>query len=90
MENTEYLAQRISEINGIKLAADPIMNVIGITTENGDSICEIEEALRNNNWMLGKFLDLNLIRVVIMPHVKREHLSNFVSDLEKIVKKLKY
>lgn len=90
MENTEYLAQRISEINGIKLAVDPIMNVIGITTENGDSICGIEEALRNNNWMLGKFLDLNLIRVVIMPHVKREHLSNFVSDLEKIVKKLKY
>ena len=90
MENTEYLAQRISEINGIKLAVDPIMNVIGITTENGDSICEIEEALRNNNWMLGKFLDLNLIRVVIMPHVKREHLSNFVCDLEKIVKKLKY
>ena len=89
MKNTEYLAQRISEINGIKLAVDPIMNVIGITTENGDSICEIEEALRNNNWMLGKFLDLNLIRVVIMPHVKREHLSNFVSDLEKIVKKLK-
>jgi len=87
MKNTEYLAQRISEINGIKLAVDPIMNVIGITTENGDSICEIEKALRNNNWMLGKFLDLNLIRVVIMPHVKREHLSNFVSDLEKIVKK---
>ena len=90
MKNTEYLAQRISEINGIKLAVDPIMNVIGITTENGDSICEIEKALRNNNWMLGKFLDLNLIRVVIMPHVKREHLSNFVIDLEKIVKKLKY
>jgi len=90
MENTEYLAQRISEIDGIKLAVDPIMNVIGITTENGDSICKIEEALRSNNWMLGKFLDLNLIRVVIMPHVKREHLSNFVSDLEKIVKKLKY
>jgi len=90
MENTEYLGQRISEINGIQLAVDPIMNVVGITTENGDSICEIENALRNNNWMLGKFLDLNLIRVVIMPHVKREHLSNFVTDLEKIVKKLKY
>ena len=90
MENTEFLRQRISEINGIKLAVDPIMNVVGITTENGDSICEIENALRNNNWMLGKFLDLNLVRVVIMPHVKREHLSNFVSDLEKIVKKLKY
>jgi hypothetical protein len=39
--------------------------------------------------MLGKFLDFNLIRVVIMPHVKREHLSKFVIDLEKFVKKLK-
>ncbi|NVM18246.1 MAG: tyrosine decarboxylase MfnA [Candidatus Lokiarchaeota archaeon] len=90
MDNTEYLVQRISEIRGIKLAVDPVMNVVGITTENGVSICELEKALRNNNWMLGKFLDLNLIRVVIMPHVKREHLSNFAVDLEKIVKKLKY
>ncbi|MBY8987552.1 MAG: tyrosine decarboxylase MfnA [Candidatus Lokiarchaeota archaeon] len=89
MENTNYLAHRISEIKGIKLAVDPVMNVVGITTENGVSICELEKELRNINWMLGKFLDLNLIRVVIMPHVKREHLSNFTSDLEKIVKKLK-
>ncbi|MFX1287112.1 MAG: tyrosine decarboxylase MfnA [Promethearchaeota archaeon] len=89
MDNTEYLVQRISEIRGIKLAVDPVMNVVGITTENGTSICELEKALRDNNWMLGKFIDLNLIRVVIMPHVKREHLSNFAFDLEKIVKKLK-
>ena len=88
MDNTKYLAKRISEINGIKLAANPVMNVVGITTENGESICEIDEALRNNKWMLGKFVDFNLIRVVLMPHVKRDHLSNFTSDLEKIVKKL--
>ena len=89
MDNTNFLVQLISEIRGIKLAADPVMNVVGITTENGDSMCELEKALRRNNWMLGKFLDFNLIRVVIMPHVKREHLSNFAIDLEKIVKKLK-
>ena len=88
MDNTKYLAKRISEINGIKLVANPIMNVVGITTENGESICEIDEALRKNKWMLGKFVDFNLIRVVLMPHVKREHLSSFTSDLEKIVKNL--
>lgn len=88
MDNTKYLVKRISEINGIKLAANPVMNVVGITTENGESICEIDEALRNNKWMLGKFVDFNLIRIVLMPHVKRDHLSNFTSDLEKIVKKL--
>ncbi len=88
MDNTKYLVKRISEINGIKLAANPVMNVVGITTENGESICEIDEALRNKKWMLGKFIDFNLIRIVLMPHVKRDHLSNFTSDLEKIVKKL--
>jgi len=88
MDNTKYLVKRISEINGIKLAANPVMNVVGITTENGESICEIDEALRNKKWMLGKFIDFNLIRVVLMPHVKRDHISNFTSDLEKIVKKL--
>ena len=88
MDNAKYLANMISEINGIKLAANPVMNVVGITTENGKSICEIDEALRNNKWMLGKFVDFNLIRVVLMPHVKREHISSFTSDLEKVVKKL--
>ncbi|MHA2290078.1 MAG: pyridoxal-dependent decarboxylase, partial [Promethearchaeota archaeon] len=89
MDNTEFLVQRISEIHGIKLAVEPTMNIVGITTENGASICELEKLLRNNNWMLGKFLDFNLVRVVIMPHVKREHLSKFAIDLEKFVKKLK-
>jgi len=89
MENTKFLTQRISEIEGVKLVVDPVMNVVGITTESGKSICELEESLRNNKWMLGKFLDFNLVRVVIMPHVKREHLIEFSFDLEKIVKKLK-
>jgi len=65
------------------------MNVVGITTENGESICKIDEELRNKNWMLGKFEDFNLIRVVIMPHVEKEHLSHFLKDLELILKKLR-
>ena len=89
MENTNFLSQRISEIDGVRLAVDPVMNVVGITTKSGKSICELEKTLRNKKWMLGKFLDFNLVRVVIMPHVKRKHLIEFCFDLEKIVKKLK-
>lgn len=87
MENTFYLAKRIKEIKGLKLAAEPVMNVLGITTENGESICAIDEELRKRNWMLGKFEEFNLIRVVIMPHVAQSHLSAFTDDLETIVKK---
>ncbi len=89
MDNTHYLVKRIMEIKGIKLATKPVMNILGITTENGESICKIDEELRKKNWMLGKFEDFNLIRVVIMPHVEKEHLSLFLNDLELILKKLR-
>jgi len=32
MDNTQYLVKLISKIDGIKLAADPEMNIVGITT----------------------------------------------------------
>jgi len=88
MERTEYLKKRIAEIDGIKLASKPEINVVGITTESGESICDIDDKLREKNWMLGKFLDFNLIRVVIMPHVTKDHLSRFCDDLEDIIKNL--
>ncbi|MFW9900005.1 MAG: tyrosine decarboxylase MfnA [Candidatus Thorarchaeota archaeon] len=89
MKNTRYLTKRIDEINGVRLATNPIINIVGITTENNNSICEIDEELRKRNWMVGKFEDFNLIRVVIMPHVQNKHLVDFTNDLEKILKKLK-
>jgi tyrosine decarboxylase/aspartate 1-decarboxylase len=85
MMNTQYLVKKISQIKGIRLAVNPVMNVVGITTENNESIYNIDEKLRKRNWMLGKFIDLNLIRIVLMPHVKKEHISRFTDDLEQIM-----
>lgn len=89
MDNTVYLADQINEIKGIRLTTNPIINVVGITTENGESVCKIDDELRKRNYMLGKFEEFNLIRVVIMPHVQKTHLHTFIEDLSKIVKKLK-
>ncbi|MFX1388783.1 MAG: tyrosine decarboxylase MfnA [Promethearchaeota archaeon] len=88
MDNTRYLTNRINDISGLKLAATPVINVVGITTESGESICKIDEELRKRNWMVGKFEKFNLIRVVIMPHVQKSHLEKFTIDLEKIVNEL--
>lgn len=89
MDNTKYLVKLISKIDGIKLAADPEMNIVGITTESGESIYDLDKELRKRKWMLGKFIEFNLIRVVIMPHITKTHLLNFTKDLEDIVKKVK-
>ena len=88
MKNTEYLVNRINEIEGIKLVVTPVMNVVGITTENGEEICKLDEEIRKKEWLLGKFDEFNLVRIVIMPHVKRNHLTEFCNDLEVIAKKL--
>lgn len=88
MDNTKYLSSQITDITGIKLVTDPVTNVVGITTKSGESICKIDDELRKRNWMLGKFEEFNLIRVVIMPHVQKSHLQNFIEDLTKIIKKL--
>lgn len=89
MENTKYLSKQISEIKGTKLVTKPIMNIVGITTENGESVGRLDGELRKRNWMLGKFENFNLIRVVVMPHVKRAHLEKFCEDLAWIAKDLK-
>ena len=89
MENTKYLSKQISEIKGTKLVTKPIMNIVGITTENGESVGKLDGELRKRNWMLGKFENFNLIRVVVMPHVKRAHLEKFCEDLAWIAKDLK-
>ena len=89
MENTYYLRNRIAEIDGIKLATEPLMNIVGLTLENGENISKLEEELRKRGWMLGKFINFNLIRIVLMPHVKQKHLSDFIEALEEILRKLK-
>ncbi|MBY9007162.1 MAG: tyrosine decarboxylase MfnA [Candidatus Lokiarchaeota archaeon] len=82
MENTDYLVKKIDEVEGIKIAVKPMMNVVGITHENGENICRINHKLKELNWMLGKFDEFNLIRAVLMPHVKKEHISKFIKDLK--------
>lgn len=88
MDNTFYLENRIKEISGIQVAVKPVMNIIGITTQNNENIEKIDKELRKKKWMLGLFKDFNILRAVIMPHVKKEHLDRFCEDLEKITKKI--
>jgi hypothetical protein len=64
------------------------MNIVGFTCDKGEKIYKIEDRLRKLNWMVGKFELFNIIRIVVMPHVQKNHLVNFCNDLEKILEKL--
>ena len=90
-ENTLYLEKRINEIDGIINVCKPEINIIGFRSSENitNSICIIDENLRKLGWALGVFENLNLARIVVMPHIKRYHLEEFARDLEKVVKKIR-
>ncbi len=85
MEITQQLEKGIEQIQNIELATKPVINIVGITSKNLD-ICQIDEELRKQNWALGKFE--NILRIVVMPHVKKQHIQQFLKDLEQITKKI--
>lgn len=89
-ENTQYLVGRINEINGIEVAVPPKINIIGIkpSVDLKNSICKVDDNLREMGWALGVFKKLNLARIVCMPHIHRSHAEALADDLEKITEKL--
>jgi tyrosine decarboxylase/aspartate 1-decarboxylase len=86
-ENTQYLKEELSKIEGIRLACEPVTNVVGIVSDTTltDSICRVDDALRQRGWALGIFKQFNLARVVLMPHIRRQHVDEFVRDLREVV-----
>ena len=85
MKLTNLLKDGLKKIDGIQVVNDPPqMNVLGFTSNN--NLLQIEKELRSRGWALGAFP--NLLRIVIMPHIKECHIENFVHDLDEIVNSL--
>ena len=86
LENTYYLRDQIEEIPQLKIAAEPDMNVLGIqlTPKANMSLDKFNLLLRKKGWALGVFEQWDLLRTVMMPHIKKSHIENFVSDVKAI------
>ncbi len=86
MDLTELLRDELKKIEHIRVVNDPPqMNVLGFTS--GLDLFEIENKLREKGWALGAFP--KLLRVVVMPHIKKSHIRKFCADLEEIIRSLK-
>lgn len=85
MKLTHLLKDRLKKIEGIHVVNDPPqMNVLGFNSDH--DLKTIEKKLREKGWALGAFPDL--LRIVIMPHIKEDHVENFVMDLEDIIQSI--
>ena len=82
MENAYWFAEQIKAIKGVYLIREPMLNIVSFGSKKLE---RIEAELKARGW--GISAHRGYIRIVMMPHVKREHLDNFLRDLREILEK---
>jgi len=85
MRLTWKLAEEIREIKGLDIVTEPTLNIVGIKSEGFD-IRQVAKELRVRNWAVSLFP--SHIRIVVMPHIQKQHIERFLSDLKDISNKL--
>jgi len=85
MDLTLILAKEIPKIRGLTTVTPPTMNIVGLKSSTFN-IHRIAQELRLRKWAVSLFP--HHIRIVIMPHVKKQHVEEFLEDLSKIVSEL--
>jgi tyrosine decarboxylase/aspartate 1-decarboxylase len=79
MNNTNYFEKKIKEL-GLNFVITPTMNVLGIKIKNPTKLVN---KLTYCGWKVNKMERLSAIRIVIMPHVTKKIIDDFIPDLEK-------
>jgi tyrosine decarboxylase/aspartate 1-decarboxylase len=82
MEVTEYLAEGIKK-SGFNLMVEPQLNLVAFDS-NEIEIDTIVDELKEKGWAVSVSSYPRAIRIVVMPHVKMEHVKEFTDDLSKI------
>ena len=84
MDTTAYMEKRIREI-GLRLAVKPTMNVLGIKL---DDPSKVVNKLVEYGWRVNEIERISCIRIVLMPHVTKKIIDEFIPYLEKVCKEV--
>ncbi|WP_297435628.1 tyrosine decarboxylase MfnA [Thermococcus sp.] len=79
MKLSRWFADELKKIPDVYLIREPVLNIVSFGTRNLE---KVEEELKKRGW--GISAHRGYIRIVMMPHVRREHLEEFLEDLEDI------
>lgn len=79
MNNTFYTEKRVHEI-GLNCLIKPVTNVIGIHMKNPE---QVAKELEKIGWQVNIMDRISCIRLVLMPHVKKQSIDEFIPDLKK-------
>jgi len=80
METTYYTQQKIEDM-GLKLVTRPVMIVIGVKMKKPATVIN---KLTEHGWKVNKMDKISCIRIVLMPHVTKKVIDDFIPDLKKV------
>jgi tyrosine decarboxylase/aspartate 1-decarboxylase len=82
MNVTKYTQEKIEDL-GLNLVIKPTMNVLGIKLKDPERVVK---KLTELGWKVNKMKRLSAIRIVLMPHVTKEIIDDFIPALKKVCK----
>ena len=82
MQNTKFFAQNLKEL-GYKIICEPELNIVAFNHPTMETH-ELAEKLEDLGWKVSVAKCPVAIRVVLMNHVKKNHLEELLKDLEDI------
>jgi tyrosine decarboxylase/aspartate 1-decarboxylase len=79
MKTTKLLADGLKNA-GFKLVVEPTLNIVAFRSESTKLLAE---KLWERGWLVSYVPRYDCIRIIIMPHVKKQHAIAFLKDLVK-------
>ncbi len=82
MDITEMLYEGVIE-SGFEAVTEPQLNIVAFRSKEL-SVDELAERLENLGWAVSKSSYPRAIRVIVMPHIKKNHVKMFIEDLKSL------
>ncbi len=82
---TQYTYDKLNDMEHINVTCKPELNLISFTSDIKD-VDTLKSELYDYGWRVSAAQNPHVLRLVLMPHVKREHIDNFLSDLKVLLK----
>lgn len=86
LEKTHFLAEEIKRL-GYELIVEPKLNIVAFNHPDLETD-ELADLLEEKNWRISCSSYPKAIRVILMNHIKKEHLIELINDLEEISKSI--
>ncbi len=86
MELTDYTYNKLLDMEHIHPTCKSELNLISFTSDNYD-VDVLKSELLKYGWRVSVSENPHAIRLVLMPHVKKEHIDNFLKNLEELLKR---